>query len=165
MNLELRSTQRTLGHWRMSMDLTSTLQRRLVSAWRRWAIILIWVLKPINICDKYIQLFKYNMWHSASDDIHTLSIFLWISLAFFGPHHNISSNLFRSLSLSSFAQVSYERIAAPYESECISEWSETNYTKFLEDGNMSISWPYTQEVMMPCCFKKSLYKYPFKTIQ
>ena len=59
MNLELRSTQRTLGHWRMSMDLTSTLQRRLVSAWRRWAIILIWVLKPINICDKYIQLFKY----------------------------------------------------------------------------------------------------------
>ena len=51
-----------------------------------------------------------------------------------------------------FTQVSYERIAAPYESGCISEWSETNYTQFLEDDNMSIVWPYTQEVMMFCCF-------------
>jgi len=53
-------------------------------------------------------------------------------------------------------EVSYERIEAPYESGCIRDWSETNYTEFLEDGNMSISWPYTQEQCKRFCMLDSI---------
>merc|ERR1712032_1013138 len=53
-------------------------------------------------------------------------------------------------------EVSYERIEAPYESDCIREWSQTNYTEFLEDGNMSIPWPYTQEQCKRFCMLDSI---------
>ena len=39
-------------------------------------------------------------------------------------------------------QTKFSRLEAPYESECISEWSSTNYSSFTGDK----SWTYTEEV-------------------
>ena len=97
-----------------------------------------------------------NTW----EGFHWLPIFHSTFLDLFGPQETALAfqrhftNHLRFLS--SLAQVSYERIEAPYESDCIREWSQTNYTEFLEDGNMSIPWPYTQEVTVSCCFQRSL---------
>ena len=39
-------------------------------------------------------------------------------------------------------QTKFSRLEAPYDSECISEWSSTNYSSFTGDK----SWTYTEEV-------------------
>ena len=43
-------------------------------------------------------------------------------------------------------QAKFSRLEAPYTSECISEWSSTNYSTFAGDK----SWTYTEEVAILC---------------
>ena len=56
-------------------------------------------------------------------------------------------------------QAKFSRLEAPYTSECISEWSSTNYSTFTGDK----SWTYTEEVAIICFlfpFLKKLYFFP-----
>ena len=58
-------------------------------------------------------------------------------------------------------QAKFSRLEAPYTSECISEWSSTNYSTFTGDK----SWTYTEEVAILCflfaSWRNCIFSHPY----